>query len=64
MYLSRRIHPEIPGRDTGLTGIKAQMYSQPFMTRLKAQGAGSTTRLFSFRLPQDKLFDWLRTREG
>jgi hypothetical protein len=29
MYLSRRIHPEIPGGDTGLIGIKAQMYSQP-----------------------------------
>jgi hypothetical protein len=28
MYLSRRIHPEIPGGDTGLIGIKAQMYSQ------------------------------------
>jgi hypothetical protein len=61
MYLSRRIHPEIPSGDTGRIGIKAQIYSQPLTARLKAQWTGSTNTAFFLRLPQDKLFDWLRT---
>jgi hypothetical protein len=48
MGLSRRIHPEIPGGETGLIGIKAQMDSQPLEARPKAQWTGSTTGLFPF----------------
>ena len=50
MYLSSRIHPEIPGGDTGLSGSKAQMYSQPLTARLKTPWTGSTR---SFASAQD-----------
>jgi hypothetical protein len=54
MYLSRRIHPEIPGGDTGRTGIKAQMYSQPLSA---ASGQ-------ALRLAQDKGESSVRRAKG